>query len=579
MRMICTLALLAALAAPALAAGLQPDLMPGTPVRDAGAWTADPQRFNFVVLGDRRGGADEEWPVFDRALEEMNRLNPDFVIMPGDLIEGYSAEPEAMAAMWKDFWKHADVLEAPLLVLPGNHDISNPEMLQYWKENLGRTYYSFDYQGCHFLALNTQEHWVDNSSSFGPEQVQFALDDLAKHAGARHTFVFMHVPIWRDGGHPEWAQIEQALGSRPFTVIASHEHRLSHDTRNDRRYIIVGATKGVTVDGPNELPELGAFPHYTHVTVDGDAVEFAYIEPGNIWPEDVAPRALQLGLAKLINVAAKPPQGLDGAGARTGLTVSLDSSLPVPVAVAVSLSGLEPGGWQLAEGEASRRLEVAPGSKQTAEFDFAVPAGKIVPVPRNRCALEYKGKTIFGFERNAPLFPEEALRHVPEWSAAGPYPAADLPRALPENPREAMPAMFTDHGPEKGVQAGDAVSWKPVKAEPGFGDGFVNLLPIATETPVNVLAYAMCGIRSPRDRVVYAKFRVDDYGQILVNGRPLEDGRVFRTRSDATWVALPLRAGWNTVIVKAATLTGGGSFGFLVGDPQQELEFAARPAE
>jgi len=86
-------------------------------------------------------------------------------------------------------------------------------------------------------------------------------------------------------------------------------------------------------------------------------------------------------------------------------------------------------------------------------------------------------------------------------------------------------------------------------------------------------------VQSPKQQIVYARFRVDDYGQIFVNGEPFEERRLFRTRRDPTWVAIPLEAGWNTVVVKSIAIAGGWSFRLLFADPDYELQFAPYPSE
>jgi hypothetical protein len=210
---------------------------------------------------------------------------------------------------------------------------------------------------------------------------------------------------------------------------------------------------------------------------------------------------------------------------------------------------------------------------------FNVAASRVVPVPRLQVTARYDGKLLYRFERNMPLFPETALRQIPEWEVVGPFDAGTVPSALPANPREAMPKVFLDRGPEKGYVAGatftengKSLTWQVLKSEAGF----VNLARLC-ETPTQVLAYATCSVYSPSAKTIYAEFRADDYAQILVNGTGIEDDRLFRTRSDATYVALPLKTGWNSVVVKCVNITGGWTFRLLPADPASELRFAPYP--
>lgn len=572
---------LASLAFAVSAKAEMPNLPDRTPVSGA-QWTKDSLKFHFAVVGDRRGGGENGWPLFDRAIDEINLLQPDFSIMVGDAVEGYSQDPKEIASEWEDFHRHADRLQLPLFLLPGNHDISNPDMQRWWQEHIGRTYYAFDYKGCHFLVLNTHEHWLQNDSSIGAEQVSFALEDLARSKAARHTFVFIHEPVWLDPNNADWNQIDAALGSRPHTVFAGHTHRLTFERRDGSRYFIVGTTRGVEAPRrtEDEIPELGLFPHFTQVTVDGDDVRVALIEPGGrMWPEDVAPREFQEAARNLLSVSALLPAERDGGEIRAGIAASIKNALPAAVEVTLEVSPTGENGWRPVSGSSTQSLSVPSGAAQTVECLFDVAASKIVPVPRFRLTAKYGGKLLSEFERNMPLFPEPALRPIPEWQVVGPFDAGPVPAALPDNPREAMPKVFALHGPEQGYVAnasfaedGKTLSWQPLKTEAGF----LNLAHLC-ETPTHVLAYASCGIYSPTAKTVYAEFRADDYAQILVNGAGLENDRLFRTRSDATYVSLPLEAGWNTVVVKCVNITGGWTFRLLPADPASQLRFAASP--
>ncbi len=63
--------------------------------------------YRFVVIGDLTGG--EEPGVFDMAIERINDLAPDFVISVGDLIEGYTLNPDIVN-------KQCDKFESSLII-------------------------------------------------------------------------------------------------------------------------------------------------------------------------------------------------------------------------------------------------------------------------------------------------------------------------------------------------------------------------------------------------------------------------------------------------------------------------------
>ncbi len=548
-----------------------------------GAIMADAQKFDFVVLGDRRGGEDKEWPVFDRAIEEINLLNPDFVVMVGDHIQGYTSDEAEFTAMWEDFWTHAGALKMPLVMVPGNHDTTNEQMLKHWKEKYGRTYYSFDYQNCHFLILNTQEMGPHGEDSLGDEQTEFALKDLAKNKKAEHTFVFMHQPLWLIGdNHPHWTKIEEALGDRPYTVLTGHLHNLISCVRNDKRYVVLSSTMGEKVDEPNVAPVTGAFPFYTQVTVNDGEANMACIEPGNIWSPDIATEANYKAVDELVRIETTEATGFTGKTVNAKTKVSLNNKLPQPVTVALSVTGLQPGGWQL-DGEPNRNIDVAANSEQEIVLSFSAPVKAVLPLPRVRCTPMFGDKELHykGAETSVSLFPSSALRNAPDWMGIGGWEAGKLPAKPVANPKEAMPGMFVEHGPEKGCNEsaeydlnGQKLTWQPYKTQVENGKTWVDVKPADAGALENIVAYGACAIKSPRKQTVYARFGIDDYARVFVNGEPIEGDRVFCTEGVPTFIALPLNEGWNDLLVKTGIKMGTWAFEIQFADPNNELEFA-----
>lgn len=577
------------------------ELGPGVPVR-AGSEQTDPKKFSFVILGDRRSGGNEEWPVFDRAIEEINLLNPDFVIMVGDLVPGLTSTDTGIAAEWEDFWKHADAMKPPMIFLPGNHDVSNPKTLKHWKDTLGKTYFSFDYRGCHFLILNTQEKGEKDGGPLGSEQVAFALKDLKKNAKARHTFVFMHKPLWAAGECPDFTRIEQALGTRPYTVVAGHWHHLASEIRHDRRYIVVGSSMGEKVDLANPAPELGHYPFYTFVTVNGNQVDFACTEPGNIWPENQAPLGNSQALRKLLKIETIETH-LDGPRADVFTQVTINNGTSAALGLELDVEGLSANGWRLEKCVPST-VETEPYSEQVIPLHFTAPSAALLPEPKIKCSVKCREQNLFVFERPLPLFSRNALRDAPDWMGVGPFDAGTLPADLPDNPCATMPGLFAEHGPEHGYREnarydsrGQAVSWqlfhvqpleKPIEdlhvftptaamtfdAQWQNRKSFVDVKPADAGPLTNIIAYGTCAVKSPRNQTVYAQFGIDDYAQIFVNGNAIQNGRVFSTHGDSVPIALRMKKGWNTVMVKTAIRGGSWAFEILFGDPKGELEFA-----
>ena len=76
-------------------------------VPKAKPWTAknfknNPDNFQFAILGDRGGGASP-LGTYERAIEQLNWLQPEFVMSVGDYVEGYATVQEEMAKQWEEF--------------------------------------------------------------------------------------------------------------------------------------------------------------------------------------------------------------------------------------------------------------------------------------------------------------------------------------------------------------------------------------------------------------------------------------------------------------------------------------------
>ena len=96
---------------------------------DAKPWSSpefqnDPQEFQFVVIGERTGGANQE-QTFKLAIGQLNPLQPEFVINVGDTVEGYSDDKAELNAEWDEIDAMFAELGMPFFRVPGNHDIAN----------------------------------------------------------------------------------------------------------------------------------------------------------------------------------------------------------------------------------------------------------------------------------------------------------------------------------------------------------------------------------------------------------------------------------------------------------------------
>ncbi len=540
----------------------------------------DPDKFTFAIIGDKTGGGYDKWPVFDRAIDEINVLKPDFAIMVGDLIQGYTDDVAQVEAEWKEFWQHQSDLIIPFLPLPGNHDITNPMMYDYWQKHLGLTYAAFTYKDCLFLLLNTEEKHSQPEGSegwtetwFGDAQVAYVTDELAKHKNVRHTFVMLHKPAWLHETSG-WTKIEDVLADRAYTVFAGHYHNLSLHTRNDRRYFVLGATGGGFTT--REVREYGAFDHYSIVTVDGNEINVAIVEPGNIYPADLSTAEFKVQLRELVTLQSHLKIERELSAADGKLEIALKNDLEKDVEVDLVFRASE--NWQTAPGKLTFSLK--PGQNATGSVVLSASSEAMLPLPIYDYSVLYGGEQLYRrTEMIYPIDPSE-MHLITDWMLLGVF-NLDVSEELAAS--DIVPSDFVADTPPMYDKSADKtypgkhgdIQWQ----EHHVDSGSVNLDAVFNQ-PEWASAYGVTYIKSPDARQVFSEIRWgSNLGRLFVNdvevevasrpGEHLFSGRVY--------VELPLKAGWNTVTVHSGDYTGGWSYHMAVDDTMNELQFSVSP--
>ena len=540
----------------------------------------DPDKFTFAIIGDKTGGGYDKWPVFDRAIDEINVLKPDFAIMVGDLIHGYTDDKAQVEAEWEEFWEHQSDLMIPFLPLPGNHDITNPMMYDYWQKHIGRTYSAFTYKGCLFLLLNTEEKHSQPEGSegwektwFGDAQIAYITDELAKYKDVRHTFVMLHKPAWLHE-NSGWSQVEEVLADRAYTVFAGHYHNLTLHTRNDRRYFVLGATGGGFTT--REVREYGAFDHYSIVTVDGNEVNIAIVEPGNIYPADLSTAEFKAQLRNLVTIQShiKVEPELPSSGGK--LEIALKNNLEKEVEVDLVFQASE--NWQTAPHQLAFTLK--PGQDATGNVVLSAASEALLPLPIYDYSVLYGGEQLY--RRTDMVYPVKpsAMQQLTDWMLLGTF-TLDIPEEFAAS--NIVPSVFADATPPQYDKSADKtyqgkhgdIQWQEHHAD----SGSVNLDGVF-DKPEWASAYGVTHIKSPNARKVFAEIRWgSNLGRLFINGVELKTaarpgGHLFSGR---VYVELPLEAGWNTITLHSGDYTGGWSYQMAVDNTMEVLQFRTSP--
>jgi 3',5'-cyclic AMP phosphodiesterase CpdA len=215
----------------------------------------------------------------------VNWLQPQFVLSVGDLIEGYTLKEDQVKAEWDEFDRYVKQFEMPFFYVPGNHDLTNPMMVEKWNERYGRRYYHFTYKNCLFLCL-CSESPPDGMSTIDPEQQAWAAKTLEANKDVRWTFVFLHKPIWaaKDLEKNGWAAVEKALAGRRHNVFCGHVHRYQVYERNGTEYYQLATTGG---GSRLRGPEYGEFDQVMLVTMKPKAPVLVNVDLNGVLPADL----------------------------------------------------------------------------------------------------------------------------------------------------------------------------------------------------------------------------------------------------------------------------------------------------
>ncbi len=350
------------------------------------------ETFTFVVMGDTRphGGKRIAMPQqFLDNIAEVNRRAPVFSVNVGDLIVGYSEDIELVRKQWDAYLAATKTFKQPLFSVVGNHDVSNEKMEHYFIERFGDLrWYSFDYGPAHFIVLDSDV--VGQVNKITGEQLEWLKKDLEASRAKRLTFVFLHRPLWREGGYgTQWNdEIHPLLAKHGATVVfAGHEHWYQKDPARD------GVAYYVTGGGGAELHATefeGGFYHFMEVTVEGDKVSYAVNRLGKILSDDVVTRAQVEELRKLRSGPVKtlemptvsPAKPMDG-------TARFELTNPTPYTFEYAMSLGMPGGGR-AEPDKAVSGTLAPGESAVHEFRVTCPVlGETRPLRSPVLRVEY----------------------------------------------------------------------------------------------------------------------------------------------------------------------------------------------
>lgn len=155
--------------------------------------------FTFVQLCDpqfcRSGSCEEDMAMYALAVEYINELEPDFVLIDGDLVDMLK-----QWATWDDFLDLSSQFDMPYYCVVGNNDVGtdpDPMLLQDFRDRIGPDWFAFNHKGFLFAGINTQIIKSTALPTDAAAQDSWLTDTLeAAHAAGTPVIVTGHYPLF-----------------------------------------------------------------------------------------------------------------------------------------------------------------------------------------------------------------------------------------------------------------------------------------------------------------------------------------------------------------------------------------------
>ena len=337
----------------------------------------------FVVLGDTHHFGRE----VAAQIRQINQLDADFVVHLGD----YVAETEAG---WQQIEPMLDLFESPLYMLPGNHDIYNEPTRRIYEARFGRTFYSFDFNAIHFVALDSELPLDSGERSLRihGEQLAWLARDLERHDSAPLKFIFVHQPLWlntdREVDSREcWMRDVHPILARHrvSAVFAGHLHKYIESPVIDGVGYYVTFSAGGRLFDPDECH--GNFHHCSVVSACGKQWKLAVLCPGAIEPPDCV-RIANPYTVRTLQAVNAVPTSLDRDSCGMPITIQITNVSADPVAYSAEPIGDVCPQWRF---EPSRRsVRLLPGQSATLDFTATL-AEPDRPYPGPKFAIDVDG--------------------------------------------------------------------------------------------------------------------------------------------------------------------------------------------
>jgi len=236
--------------------------------------------FTFLQITDTHIGRDDVLKQFAAGVGDLP-VPIAFVVNTGDLVGGVDVvPPENAPAQFDRYFRAAAAFQPPLYNVPGNHEhvaFNVPEADKthpfygkgLYRQLLGPMYYSWDWGGIHFVALDGTS--LPYQEKLGEDQLAWLNADLQFQPDDKPLVVFCHqsLPTLRDA-----SELQKILQDRKVLgAFCGHLHRTFTTQLDNVPVYHTGALSGAWWSGPN--PD-GTPQGFRLVQITGGKLKTAY---------------------------------------------------------------------------------------------------------------------------------------------------------------------------------------------------------------------------------------------------------------------------------------------------------------
>ncbi len=234
---------------------------------EAAAATRSGSDFVFAQISDSHIGFNKDanpdpGATLQAALDSVNKIvQPAFLLHTGDV--SHLSKPE-------EFDTAQQLIRGAKLdthFVPGEHDVINSDgqaFFQKFSPNAPQGWYSFDYNGAHFIGLvNVLNLKAGGLGYLGSDQLAWLERDLRGKSASTPIIVFAHMPLWSlypswgwgtDDSEPAMALLRR-FGS--VTVLNGHVHQVLQKVEGNLTFHTARSTafpQPAAGEGPGPAP-------------------------------------------------------------------------------------------------------------------------------------------------------------------------------------------------------------------------------------------------------------------------------------------------------------------------------------